>query len=66
LVVAKVKERLAVSKGTPQKIDTNRFNVKKLKKGDAEEQCQVTIKNKSAALKNSRGQWGHQWGMGQY
>jgi hypothetical protein len=30
LVVAKVRERLAVSKGAAQKIDTERFNVKKL------------------------------------
>jgi hypothetical protein len=31
LVVAKVRERLAVSKRGAQKIDTERFNVKKLK-----------------------------------
>jgi hypothetical protein len=33
LVVAKAKERLAVSKRAAQKIDTERFNVKKLKEG---------------------------------
>jgi hypothetical protein len=33
LVVAKVKERLAMSKRTAQKIDMERFNVKKLKEG---------------------------------
>jgi hypothetical protein len=38
LVVAKVKERLAVSKRAAQKIDTERFNVKKLNKGDVKEQ----------------------------
>jgi hypothetical protein len=34
LVVAKVKERLAVSKRAAQKIDAERFDVKKLNKGD--------------------------------
>jgi hypothetical protein len=33
LVVAKVRERLAVSKQAAQKIDTKRFNVKKLNEG---------------------------------
>jgi hypothetical protein len=52
LVVAKVRERLAVSKRAAQKIDTGRFNVKKLNKGDVKEQYQVTIRNKFAALEN--------------
>jgi hypothetical protein len=52
LVVAKVRERLAVSKRAARKIDTERFNVKKLDKGDVKEQCQVTIRNKFAALEN--------------
>jgi hypothetical protein len=52
LVVAKVKERLAVSKRAAQKIDTKRFNVKKLNEGDDKEQYQVTIRNKFAALEN--------------
>jgi hypothetical protein len=43
-----------------------RFNVKKLNEEDLKEQYQVTIRNKSAALENIRGQWGHQQGMGQY
>jgi hypothetical protein len=34
LVVAKVRERLAVSKQAAQKIDTERFNVKQLNEGD--------------------------------
>jgi hypothetical protein len=34
LVAAKVRERLAVSKRAAQKIDTERFNVKKLNEGD--------------------------------
>jgi lipopolysaccharide export system protein LptC len=52
LVVAKVRERLAVSKRAPQKIDTERFNVKKLNQRDVKEQCQVTIRHKTAALEN--------------
>jgi hypothetical protein len=31
---------------------------------DVKEQYQVTIRNKFAALENSRGQWGHQEGIG--
>jgi hypothetical protein len=52
LVVAKVRERLAVSKRAAQKINTERFNVKKLNEGDVNKQYQVTIRNKSAALEN--------------
>jgi hypothetical protein len=37
LVVAKVRERLAVSKQAAQKIDMERFNVKKLNEGDFKE-----------------------------
>jgi hypothetical protein len=42
-----------VSKRAAQKIDTERFNVKKLNEGDVKEQYQVTIRNKFAALENS-------------
>jgi hypothetical protein len=52
LEVAKVRERLAVSKRAAQKIDTERFNVKNLNKRDVKEQYQVTIRNKFAALEN--------------
>jgi hypothetical protein len=45
-----VRERLAVSKRAAQKVDTERFNVKKLNEGDITEQYQVTIRNKFAAL----------------
>jgi hypothetical protein len=51
-VVAKVRERLAVSKRAAQKVGTERFNVKKLNEGDVKEQYQVTIRNKFAALEN--------------
>jgi uncharacterized FlaG/YvyC family protein len=47
-----VRERLAVSKQTAQKVDTERFNVKKLNEGDVKERYQVTIRNKFAALEN--------------
>jgi hypothetical protein len=50
LVVAKVRERLAVSKQAIRRIDTKRFNLKNLKEGD-KEQYQVRIKNKLAAWK---------------
>jgi hypothetical protein len=52
LVAAKVRERLAVSKQAAQKIDTERFNLKKLNEGDVNEYYQVTIRNKFAALEN--------------
>jgi hypothetical protein len=52
LVVAKVRGRLAVSKRAAQKIDTDRFDVKKLNEADVKEQYQVTIRNKCAALEN--------------
>jgi endonuclease/exonuclease/phosphatase family metal-dependent hydrolase len=52
LVVAKVRERLAVSKWAAQKRDVERFNLKKLNAGDVKEQYQVTITNKFAALEN--------------
>jgi hypothetical protein len=48
----KVRERLAVSKRAAQKIDTERFNVKKLNEGYVKEQYQATIRNKFAALEN--------------
>jgi hypothetical protein len=52
LVVAKVKNRLAASKRAAQTIDTERFNIKKLKEGNVKEQCQVTVRNRFAALKS--------------
>jgi hypothetical protein len=63
LVAAKVRERLAVCKRAAQKIDTERFNVKKLKKGDVKEQYQVTIRNKFVALENleDRGDINRAW-----
>jgi hypothetical protein len=44
LVVAKIRERLAVSKRPVNKMDMDRFNLKKLNEGEVKEQYQVTIK----------------------
>jgi DNA repair ATPase RecN len=55
LVVAKVRERLAMSKQAAQKIDMEKFNIKKLNKGDVKEQYYVTIRNKFAALEHLEG-----------
>jgi DNA repair ATPase RecN len=52
LVVAKVKERLAVSKQMVKKMDMARFNLKQLNEEEVKEEYQVTIKNKPAALEN--------------
>jgi hypothetical protein len=54
LVVAKVRERLAVSKRAAQKIDMERFIVKKLNEGAVKEQYQVTIRNMFAPLETYR------------
>jgi hypothetical protein len=51
-VVAKVRERLAVSKRTMQKFDMERFNLKKLDKVENREQYRVEISNRYAALEN--------------
>jgi hypothetical protein len=53
LVVAKVRERLAVGKRMVKKMDGERFNLKQLNEEEVKEQYQVTIKNKFAALENS-------------
>jgi hypothetical protein len=50
LVVAKIRERLAVSKRPVNEKDKDGFNLKKLNEGDVKEQYQVTIKNKFSAL----------------
>jgi hypothetical protein len=52
LVVAKMRERLAMSKRAAHKIDTERFNVKKLNEGNVKEQYQITTRKKSATLEN--------------
>jgi hypothetical protein len=52
LVVAKLRDRLALSKRMVKKMDVERFNLKQLNEEEVKEQYQVTIKNKFAALEN--------------
>jgi hypothetical protein len=52
LVVAKVREILAVSKRMVKKMGLERFNLKQLNEEEVKEQYQVTTKNKYAALEN--------------
>ena len=52
LVVAKVRERLAVSKQAPQKLEGERFNLRKLKDLEVKKQYQIEITNRFAALGN--------------
>ena len=52
LVVAKVRERLAVSKQAAQKLDGERFNLRKLKDLEVKKQYQIEITNRYAALGN--------------
>jgi hypothetical protein len=52
LVVAKVRERLVVSKQTTYKIHTKRFNLKKLNEVEGKEQYHVEISNRFTALEN--------------
>jgi hypothetical protein len=50
--VAKVRERLAVSKGAAQMFDMERFNLKKLKETEGKKQYQVKSSNRVAASEN--------------
>ena len=52
LVVAKVRERLAVSKLTAQKFDVEKFNIWKQNELEVRKQYQVKISNKFAVLEN--------------
>jgi ABC-type hemin transport system ATPase subunit len=52
LVVAKIKERRAVSKQTTQRVHMKKFNLKKLKQIKGKEQYRVEISNRLAALGN--------------
>jgi hypothetical protein len=51
-VVAKIMERLAVSKQTAHRIYMERFNHKKLNEVEGKEQYRVDISNRFAALEN--------------
>jgi hypothetical protein len=52
LVVANVRERLAVIKQEAQKFDAERFNLKKLSELEVRKQYQIKILNRLAALEN--------------
>jgi hypothetical protein len=52
LVVAKVRERLAVIKRMFRKMDVERLNLNQLNEEEVKEQHQVTIKNKFVSLEN--------------
>ena len=51
-MVAKVRERLTVSKQAAQKFDGERFNLRKLNELDIMKQYQIEITNRFAALEN--------------
>jgi hypothetical protein len=51
-VAAKLRERLLVSKRVAEKLDTQRFDLRKLNDAEVKEQYQVKITNKFAALEN--------------
>jgi hypothetical protein len=44
MVVAKVRERLAVNKQRSQRFDMERFNLKKLSNVEGKEKCRVKVK----------------------
>jgi hypothetical protein len=50
--MAKVRERLAVSKQTTHRFHMERFNLKKLNEVEGKEQYWVEISNRFAALEN--------------
>ena len=51
-MVAKVRERLAVSKQAAQRFDGERFNLRQLNELDVRKQYQIEITNRFAALEN--------------
>jgi hypothetical protein len=51
-VVAKLLERLAVSKQTKQRFHMERFNLKKFKEVEGKDQYPVEFSNRFAALEN--------------
>ena len=52
LVVAKVRERLTVSKQETQKFDVERFNGRKLNDLEVRKQYEIEVSNRFAALRN--------------
>ena len=52
MVVAKVRERLAVSKQATRKFDVGRFNLWKLSELEVWKQYQINISKRTVALEN--------------
>ena len=52
LVVANIKERLAVNKAAAQKFYVERFNLRKLSELEVRKQYQIKTSNRNAALEN--------------
>jgi len=52
LVIAKVRERLAVGKQALERFDRERFNLRKLNEPEVREQYQIEIINRFATLEN--------------
>ena len=52
LVIAKVRERLAVGKQAAQRFDRQRLNLRKLNELEVKNQYQIEITNRCAALEN--------------
>ena len=52
LMIAKVRERLAVGKQAAQRFDGQRFNLRKLNEPEVREHYRIEIANRIAALKN--------------
>ena len=52
LVIAKVRERLAVGKQAAQRLDRQKFNLSKLNDLEVRKQYQIDITNRFAALEN--------------
>ena len=51
-MIAKVRERVAVSKQAAEMFDGERFNLRKLNELEVKKQCQIEITNRFAALEN--------------
>ena len=52
MVVAKVREKLAVSKQAAKKSDGEKFNLRKPDEAEVRKQCQIAISNRFAVLEN--------------
>jgi hypothetical protein len=52
MLLAKVRERLAVNKLRSQRFDMERFNLKKLNDVEGKEQFRIEVSNRFSALKD--------------